>query len=122
MKCPKCKSEIEDGSKFCYHCGANIQAQTEKMIKKSFTSSKLLLIWTIVFFVCTLAGAILENTTFWFEQPWRTLYVMICIILNLAFLLIPFAINKKPYKVVAFVLIGILVVYRIFNNINFLIN
>ena len=47
---------------------------------------------------------------------------MICIILNLAFLLIPFAINKKPYKVVAFVLIGILVVYRIFNNINFLIN
>lgn len=122
MKCPKCNSEIEDGSKFCCHCGANIQAQTEKTIKNSFTSSKLLLIYAIVIFVCTVANAILTNTTSWFEQPWRTVYVMICFIQNLSFLLIPFAINKKPYKVVAFVLTGLLVAYWIFNNIKFLIN
>lgn len=126
MKCPKCNSEIEAGSKFCNHCGTNIQARIEQMKRKEnrkdFLSSTLLLIWAIVVFVCVVVNAIITKTTDMWINPWRTVYTIIAVIQNLACLLIPFAVKKVSYKVVVFVLAGLFVSYWIIMNIKFMIN
>lgn len=117
MKCPKCNLEIEDGSKFCNHCGAKIQVKNNDAI-----SSTLLFVWAIVTFTCVVIQAIFNNIfpSWYSSTPAKVFYLMVTLIQNLSDLLIPFAIKKIPLKIVAFVLVGIFVTYWVYLNIKFM--
>ena len=51
MLCPNCKKEIENGSKFCEHCGARV-----KKSKKGLwiTLSVIFVVIAVVIAVCTI--------------------------------------------------------------------
>jgi len=129
MKCPKCLHENEDGALFCNNCGF---ALAEK--KKDWTSI-LLLAWCvsmIFFFAIGLINTLLINpyiySTYATEYALRTTTIIgfvISTISSLTSFVIPIAIPKKSFKILAFIIvllvfIGGLIVHII--NLSFILN
>ena len=145
MFCKNCNREIADNVRFCTYCGADQtaipnQAVTgnridpnqpmyssqpdysqpvypNQAISNTDTSSMLLLVFAIIFALTGLLIVIIQNfVNCWFEESgWRAIYGILQVINNLAVLLVPLAVKKMPFKIIAFVLITPLVLYWTFN-------
>ena len=111
MKCPKCSHLNEDEARYCNNCGFPLMEK-----KKDWTSILLLaycvsvlfftIIWTAVFPILDFIGI----TDFKFIQ---TISFIISSAQTLTLLVIPFAIPKIGLKIVAFIVIGIAIVWSI---------
>ena len=118
MECPKCSHQNEDGALFCNNCGSALVEG-----KKDWTSI-LLLAWcvSLVFFFIVY---LINN---WLITPYilnnygtvtgiRYTYVIqtiISICSTLTNLVIPFAIPKLSFKIIAFIVVILAVVASIF--------
>lgn len=116
MICPNCHSEIEDGAKFCTHCGANLSPQPTN--EKDY-SSILLFTWVITTIVFSLVQiCITKFVTDWYSNSGtRVIYGILCILQNIALMLIPLSIKNRTLKIIGSILIGLLVIYYIYSNI-----
>ena len=116
MICPKCHSEIDDGAKFCTHCGYNL-SQSEHDVDKGY-SSILLFIWIAIRGVCELInGVIFLVNDSWYTTSVKYVVYSLWMLVNLSLFLIPLSIRNKVLKVIGFIIVSILVVYYIYNNI-----
>lgn len=116
MICPKCHSEIDDGAKFCTHCGYNL-SQSEHDVDKGY-SSILLFIWIAVQGVCGLInGVIILVNDSWYTTSVKYVVYSLLMLANLSMFLIPLSIRNKVLKVIGFIIVSILVVYYIYGNI-----
>lgn len=130
MFCKNCNQEISDNARFCTHCGADQTMMENTYIShapnpnyaanttsgdSNDQSSLILLAFTAIWFVGNLLLEILRLTV----DEWyvKSYYYIIFVFINLSFLLIPFAIKKMQYKIIAFVIVTPCVLYFLYHNI-----
>ena len=120
MICPNCNTEIENGAKFCTHCGISLLTPKEE---KDSKYSGVLLTFILVVFMLSLFRFVFQliESDWYSSLAWRILLGIVDIIQTLAWLLIPFAIKKTSIKGISFVLIGILECWWLYNTIHWLI-
>ena len=117
MECPKCSHQNEDGALFCNNCGSALVEG-----KKDWTSI-LLLAWcvSLVFFFIVylinnwlITPYILNNygTVTWIRYTY-VIQTIISICSTLTNLVIPFAIPKLSFKIIAFIVVILAVVASI---------
>ena len=120
MKCPKCSHPNEEGALFCNHCGSSL------IEGKKDWNSILLLAWCvslIFFFVAHFINSrlitpyVLQN----YDMTTGIKYIqisqtIISICATLTSLIIPFAIPKMTYKIIAFIIVILTVIGSIIVN------
>ena len=118
MKCPKCSHPNEEGALFCNHCGSSL------IEGKKDWNSILLLAWCvslIFFFVAHFINSrlitpyVLQN----YDMTTGIKYIQILpisIIITKFKLIIPFAIPKMTFKIIAFIIVILTVIGSIIVN------
>lgn len=113
MICPKCHSEIDDGAKFCTHCGYNL-SQSEHDVDKGY-SSILLFIWIAIQGFCGLISQVITYVNdSWYTTSVKYVVYSLWMLSSLSMFLIPLSIRNKVLKVIGFIIVTILVVYNIY--------
>ena len=117
MVCINCNQEIEDNIKFCPHCGCTINVQTVKSYRDR--SSSILLWFLIIYVAISLLGNIITGLLLGFNTglSGKMISGLPLIISSLLFLLIPLAIKRKKIRIIAFVIVAIMVLFRVFSYI-----
>lgn len=123
MNCLRCNTPNEEGSKFCKNCGMDM----EFIPSADATNSKLSDILLTIFFSIAFVSAIAQYTiqkvvTDWYTGPAKYVQSSFWILQNLTFILIPFAIRNKTAKIIGFFITSILVIYWVYQNVQYMLS
>lgn len=126
MICPDCKTQMPDNAKYCANCGSNLISPKKN---ESTKTSNILLLWAIVYFLTAMTSycySLVMNVfglrDRFFDWNWKidvAVNMTLGFIEILSFLIIPFAIKKVPQKIVAFILIGIIILVALGFDISY---
>ncbi|MBP5337929.1 MAG: zinc ribbon domain-containing protein [Prevotella sp.] len=118
MKCPKCSHENAEGAKYCSQCGQNLADVKDwpSLLLLGWCGS--LIFFAAAYFVIGYVGSLLNME--W--QARNYAIFVISIIQSFTFLVIPFAIRKTSYKVAAFIMVLIYIVWTVVSNVSSIIN
>lgn len=123
MNCLRCNTSNEVGAKFCKNCGMSINYIPSNENTNSKLSDVLLIIFFSIAFISTIAQfAVQKLVTDWYDSPAKYIQSSFWILQNLSFILIPIAIKNKTSKVIGFVITGILVIYWVYQNIDYMLS
>jgi len=123
MKCPKCSRLNEDNALYCNNCGFPL---AEK--KKDWTSI-LLLAWCVSMLFFAIVWSIHNFLSGWLYSQYDfetankmtgTIQVIISTIQLFTHFVIPFAIPKKTFKIISFIIIGIVTIWYLVKNFSHL--
>jgi uncharacterized membrane protein YvbJ len=116
MKCTECRTENNEQARYCKNCG---HALREDRLKDSneTKSDKLLMYYIGIVIFITLFSIIHQQFYYsWFESPLKYVQIVLWIIQNLSFIIIPFAFKNQKMKIVGIVLVGIYCFYNLFQQ------
>lgn len=123
MKCPKCSHLNEDEARYCNNCGFPL------MEKKKDWPSILLLAWCVSLLFFTLIWKLIfPAVSTWihsmYEYDFHSANKVISTIAfigstaqYLTYLVIPFAIPKIGFKIAAFIIIGLVIIWATSANV-----
>jgi hypothetical protein len=121
MNCLLCKSPNPAGLKFCKNCGMDLDITLEPS-KENKSTDKLLFTFIIIAFFSGVVQVILRRyNSIGLEGNAKYIQAGLWILQNLSFLLIPICIKDKNLKTIGLIAMSIIVMYWVYNNIDFLI-
>lgn len=114
MICPKCHSEIDNGAKFCTHCGSSLTQQEGE----NGCASILIFIWIVIqSLTCIINQIIYAVCDSWYSSSAKYVVYSLWIISNASMVLVPFGIRNKVLKIIGLVIAIALALFYIYSNI-----
>ena len=99
MICPKCHTKIADGTKFCTHCGCNLNV---KEGSSNDISSKIIFVWVLVWGISNLLSQILVISDEYLDNHvMRYICYTLWGIANISYVLIPFSVKNRTIKIIS---------------------
>ena len=103
---------------FCIRCGSPMRQVENNNVD---TSSILLFIWIIFYFVANLTIVLIQKSNAnWYEDSTKMVIFLIYIAQDISYLLPAFAIKYKPIKILAIIVTFIMVTWWIIQNIQWI--
>ena len=119
---PKCETEFLEGAKYCQKCGANLGDPQQIIKEKKNLQCQLLLIFIIITFVCVqvqfLINELIDN---WYNSPLRYIYGAFMILHHISIILPALVIKNKTLKIIGIIFAAIVILYRLYSFVEFLV-
>ncbi|PXY02922.1 hypothetical protein DF185_02175 [Marinifilum breve] len=119
MNCRKCNIENSDQAKYCKNCG---QILREEKSKESATkcTDKLIIGFIGVVFATTLFSFVHRLVYYnWFDSPLKNVQIVMWMLRELSFIMIPFALKDKKLKIIGFILVVFNILYIIYQQMGY---